>query len=181
MIALRGNGTERLVIRLIERRDIEEARLLHNDDQTLLNLTDISHVSEAQQEAWFQAISTSLTSRRYVARLRSDDSFVGVFRIDRIDPINRNAYVGADVVPKLRRKGYASDMFAYVLGYLFDQCGLHRATLSTLETNVRALSLYRKLGFAEEGRERQAIFRNGKFYDLINMGLLAQEWRARKK
>ena len=62
MIALCGNGTERLVIRLIERRDMEEARLLHNDDQTLLNLTDISHVSEAQQEAWFQAISTSLAS-----------------------------------------------------------------------------------------------------------------------
>jgi RimJ/RimL family protein N-acetyltransferase len=176
-----GNGTERLVIRLVERCDLEEARRLHNDDQTLLNLTDVSHVSEAQQEAWFHAISTSRSSRRYVARLRSDDSFVGVFRIDRIDLVNRNACVGADVVPKLRRKGYASEMFRYVLSYLFDQCGLHRATLSTLETNDRALALYRKLGFAVEGRERQAIFRNGQFHDLINMGLLAEEWRAHRK
>jgi RimJ/RimL family protein N-acetyltransferase len=177
---LPGNGTARLVIRLLERRDLEEARLLHNDDGTLSRLTDISHVSELQQEAWFQSMSTSRTSRRYVARLRSNDAFVGVFRIDRIDLSNRNAYVGADVVPTLRRNGYATEMFGYVLDYLFDQCALHRVALNTLNDNASALALYCKLGFVEEGRERQAIFRAGRFRDLVVMGLLADEWRKRR-
>jgi RimJ/RimL family protein N-acetyltransferase len=177
--ALPGNGTKRLVIRLLERRDLEEARVLHNDDETLTRLTDISHVSERQQEAWFDAMSTSRTSRRYVARLRSNDAFVGVFRVDRFDPWNRNALVGADVVPALRHQGYATEMFDYVLRYLFDQCGLHRVALSTLDDNAPALALYRKLGFVEEGRERQAIFREGAFRDLVVMGLLAAEWRQR--
>jgi RimJ/RimL family protein N-acetyltransferase len=176
---LPGNGTARLLVRLLERRDIEEARGLHNDDATLARLTDILHVSEAQQEAWFQSVSTSRTSRRYVARRREDDAFVGVFRIDRIDPLNRNAYVGADVAPGLRGQGYGAEMFGYFLRYLFEQCGLHRVALVTLETNAPALSLYRKLGFVEEGRERQAIFRDGRFQDLVAMGLLADEWRAR--
>ncbi len=174
------NGTARLIIRLLERRDLEEARILHNEDGTLSRLTDIWHVSESQQEAWFQSISTSRTSRRYVARLRSDDTFVGVFRVDRIDPWNRNAYVGADVVSALRREGYATEMFDYVLGYLFDQCGLHRVALATLEDNTSALALYRKLGFVEEGREREAIFRGGRFHDLVVMGLLAEAWRQRR-
>jgi RimJ/RimL family protein N-acetyltransferase len=177
---LPGNGTTRLVIRLLERRDLEEARLLHNDDGTLSRLTDISHVSEPQQEAWFQTMSTSRVSRRYVARLRSNDAFVGVFRIDRIDLWNRNAYVGADVVPTLRRNGYATEMFDYVLRYLFDQCGLHRVALNTAADNTSALALYRKLGFVEEGRERQAIFRAGRFHELVVMGLLADEWRKRR-
>jgi RimJ/RimL family protein N-acetyltransferase len=174
-------ATGRLIIRLLERRDLEEARRLHNDDSTLIRLTDISHVSEPQQEAWFQAISVSRTSRRYVARRRADDAFVGVFRIDRFDPINRNAYVGADVVPELRRQGYATEMFEYVLDYLFGQCGLHRVALVTLETNTEAIRLYQRLGFREEGRERQAIFRDGRFQDLIAMGLLDSEWKSRAR
>lgn len=173
------SGTDRLVIRLLERRDLEEVRRLHNHDETLLHLTDVWHVSETQQDAWFQAISSSRTARRYVGRRRADDGLVGVFRLDRIDPWNRNAYVGADVVPAMRRQGYAEEMFKYFLRYLFAQCGLHRVALVTLASNMAALPLYRKLGFVEEGRERQAIFRDGRFQDLVLMGLLVEEWRGR--
>ncbi|MFZ4808751.1 MAG: GNAT family N-acetyltransferase [Hyphomicrobiaceae bacterium] len=171
------NGSLRLVIRLIERRDIEEARVLHNEDGTLAKLTDIGHVSEAQQEGWFQSVSTSRTSRRYVARLRTDDSFVGVFRVDHIDLWNRNAMVGADVVAHMRRQGFAREMFEYVLDYLFKHCGLHRVGLVTLANNTAAIALYTKLGFVEEGREREAIFRDGRFQNLVAMGLLGREWR----
>lgn len=173
------NGTERLIIRIMERGDAEEARLLHNDDSTLTRLTDTAHVSEEAQMVWFQSMSTSKTSRRYVARLKSDSSFVGIFRIDRIDPWNRNACIGADVVSGLRNQGYATEMFGYFFKYLFDQCGLHRLSLVTIETNQPAMALYKKMGFIEEGRERQAILREGGYHDLICMSILADEWRAR--
>jgi RimJ/RimL family protein N-acetyltransferase len=176
-IPLPDNGTERLAIRLMERRDIEEARLLHNDDETLSRLSDISHVSEMQQEAWFQSVSTSKATRRYVARRRVDGAFVGVFRLDRLDPWNRNALVGADVAKNMRGQGYATEMYRYVLDYLFNQVGLHRVGLVTLETNTPAIGLYRKLGFVDEGVERQAIFRDGRFQGLVAMGLLAEEWQ----
>jgi RimJ/RimL family protein N-acetyltransferase len=171
------NGTRRLAIRLLERRDIEEARILHNDDATLARLTDVTHVTEPQQEAWFQSVSTSRTSRRYVARRRDDDAFVGLFRVDRIDLQNRNCLVGCDIVPSLRRQGHAREFYGYMLDYLFLQLGLHRVGLVTLADNDGALALYRALGFAEEGREREAIFRSGRFHDLVAMGLLASEWR----
>src|SRR5262249_16962953 len=123
MLDLPTNTTDRLVIRLLERRDLEEARRLHNDDSTLFYLTDVSYVSEAQQEAWFEALSTSRSSRRYVARRRSDDTFVGVFRVDRFDPTNRNAYVGADVVPALRKQGFATEMYEYAWAYILTKRG----------------------------------------------------------
>lgn len=175
-----ANGSERLMIRLMEHADIEEARVLHNDDTTLFRLSDISHVSEVAQSNWFQAMSTSKTSRRYVARLRSDNAFVGVFRVDRLDLACRSAYVGADVVAPLRGQGFATEMFHYIMSYLFDQHGLNRLALVTLETNTPAISLYKKLGFIEEGRERQAIFRDGRYQDLIAMSILQDEWQARK-
>lgn len=177
---LNRNGTERLIIRILEHRDLEEARILHNDDSTITQLTDVAHVSELQQESWFQSISTSRSSRRYVARLRSDGSFVGLFRIDRLDLQNRNCLVGCDVVPALRRQGFAREIYGYILDYLFLDLGLHRVGLVTIAENENAISLYRSLGFCLEGREREAIFRSGRLHDLLSMGLLAREWRNKK-
>lgn len=172
------NGTERLTIRIMESADAEEARLLHNQETTLYRLTDIAHVSQESQATWLQSISTSRTSRRYVARLKTDGCFVGVFRVDRIDPWNRNAVIGADIVEGLRGQGYATEIFRYFFEYFFEQCGFQRLALVTLESNAPAIKLYKKLGFVEEGRERQAIFREGKFQDLVCMGILSEEWRA---
>lgn len=174
------NGTARLAIRLMERADIEEVRLLHNNDRTLMRLTDVLHVSEVQQDAWFQSISASRVSRRYVARLRGDGAFVGIFRIDRIDMQNHNCLVGCDIVPVHRRRGFGEELFGYMLDYLFLQLGMHRVGLVTIAENQPALSLYRKLAFVTEGVEREAIFRDGQFHDLVTMGLLGVEWRARK-
>jgi RimJ/RimL family protein N-acetyltransferase len=169
------NRTDRLVIRIIERRDIEDARRLHNDDTVLFQLSDATHVSEIAQEKWFQAISESRQSKRYIARLAKDDAFVGVFRLDRIDLFNKSAIVGADIVDKYRRQGIATEMFNYFISYLFEQCGFNRLALTTLEINHPARDLYKKLGFKEEGMEREAIYRNGRYQNLISMGMLAKD------
>lgn len=43
--------------------------------------------------------------------------------------------------------------------------------------NEGAVRLYEKLGFKREGVEREAIFSNGKFWDIIELGMLEREWR----
>ena len=50
--------------------------------------------------------------------------------------------------------------------------GLHKLTLSVVPHNGAAIGLYRKFGFAEEGRREKQIRRsNGEIWDLIEMGL----------
>lgn len=172
------NFTDRLEIRLIERHDLEEARRLHNEDSTLFRLTDVEHVSEAKQERWFESISTSSSSKRYVVRERGTDDFVGVFRLDRLDWKNRNACVGLDIASGKRGHGYAREVYGYFFDYLFNQCGLHMLHLNTLADNDVAIGLYTKLGFVIEGRNREGAFRNGRFVDLICMSFLAEEYRG---
>jgi len=174
------NGTSRLRIRLMEHQDLEDLRVFHNQDDVLLKLTDPAHISQPQQEAWFAAASTSRSSRRYVARLRSTDALVGVFRIDSIDHVNGNAFVGCDIAPAHQGQGYATEFFVYMLDYLFDSCRLHRAELVTLHNNERAIKLYKKLGFVEEGARREALYRDGGYQDLLAMGLLASAWRIQR-
>jgi RimJ/RimL family protein N-acetyltransferase len=167
-----GNRTERLSIRILQDEDVEPARLLHNDDSTLLRLNDPQHVSQAQQEGWFQALSKSRTSRRYAVRETATGEFVGVFRIDEIDEINGSACVGLDITAEKRGNGYAPEIYGYFFDYFFEQRHLHRLYLAVLEINDVARNLYTKLGFTEEGRSREALFRDGAYRDLIWMSLL---------
>ncbi len=174
------NGCDGLIIRILEERDLEAARNLHNDDSVLLLLTDIRHISQLEQDSWYESISRSRTSRRYSILLEETGEFVGLFRLDHLDLQNRSAMVGLDIAQTFRGRGYAQIIYRYLLNYLFGQMGLNRLALVTLETNQPAIELYRSIGFVEEGRARQAIWRDGGFRDLIHFGLLCEEYEARQ-
>lgn len=169
-------SADKLIIRLLERQDIEFARCLHNDESVLMKLSDASHVSEFQQEKWFNSVSASLNNLRYTILEKATNEYVGVFRVDNIDMGNRSVCVGLDIAKSKRGQGYARDAYNYFLDYFFAQRGFHRVYLATLETNAVASSLYMKLGFEVEGRSREAIFRDGKFQDLVWMSILASDY-----
>jgi hypothetical protein len=65
-----------------------------------------------------------------------------------------------------------------MLDHAFGTLGLHRVGLAVFEFNERAIRAYRKCGFVAEGRAREAIWRDGRFWDEIEMSILQEEWRA---
>jgi ribosomal-protein-alanine N-acetyltransferase len=170
--------TARLEIREITESDLEEVRLLHNEFSTLKWLSDISIVTQAQQLKWFLNLKNSAKNRRYVARTIADSTIVGVFRLDDIDLQNKTAQVGLDIEKSFRQKGYATEIYGEMLAHIFNYLGMNRVSLVTLCNNLPAIALYSKMGFKKEGTLREAIFRDGKFLDLIQYGLLFEEWKS---
>lgn len=167
---------DKLSYRILERGDLEFARLLHNEDETLLFLSDIEQISEPQQEQWFEAVSLSAASRRYVVTENISGDYVGIFRVDKLDWKNRSVCVGLDIISTKRGNGYSYLIYNHFFDYLFCQCGLKRIYLATLDSNEIAQKIYNKLGFVKEGRSRAAIYREGRFQDLIWMSILSEEY-----
>ncbi|KAK3937267.1 hypothetical protein QBC46DRAFT_366359 [Diplogelasinospora grovesii] len=65
------------------------------------------------------------------------------------------------------------------IGYVaFRQGNYHRVALSTVSYNERAIKVYRRVGFMEEGRHREAHWYDRKCYDGIDFGILESEWAA---
>jgi len=61
--------------------------------------------------------------------------------------------------------------------YGFERMRLHKISLSVVTENLSAVHVYRKVGFVEEGRLRQVFRRDGRWYDMVTMGLFAEELR----
>ena len=77
-------------------------------------------------------------------------------------------------------RGYGTDAVRLIVGYGFREVGLHRIQLGVYSFNARAIAAYRKAGFVEEGRRREAIHHDGRWYDNVQMSILAHEWAAER-
>ena len=77
-------------------------------------------------------------------------------------------------------RGLGTEVTELMLGHAFERLGLHRVGLSVFSYNLRAVKAYQKAGFKIEGRLREAILRDGRYWDEIQMGALAGEWFERQ-
>ncbi len=74
-------------------------------------------------------------------------------------------------------KGIGTACTAFACEYGFRQLNLRRIYLEVLADNERAASLYRKLGFKDEGRLREHQYKDGRYVDVLVMGLLRDEFK----
>jgi RimJ/RimL family protein N-acetyltransferase len=78
--------------------------------------------------------------------------------------------------PADRGKGYGSEALGMALRYAFAELNLHRLEAIVPEYNQAALRLFERAGFVPEVRQRQALARDGRRWDLLRLGILKQEW-----
>jgi len=78
--------------------------------------------------------------------------------------------LGMLVAKPYRELGLGTAMLTYLLAWAYD-VGLEKVDLEVFSTNRRAINLYRKFGFIEEGRRRRAFRLLDRYADDVMMGL----------
>lgn len=160
---------EGLSIRRVDIQDIEF--LIELRSLVWESLGNIAFLSKINQEEWI-VNTTKDVGKLYCILSNEYDENIGMVRFDEIDYINRSIRVGGDITPKHQGRGYGTKMMRIIKKYCFDYLNMNRLWLMVLESNIKAYNLYIKEGFEEEGRQRQAIYRNGEYQDYILMGML---------
>jgi RimJ/RimL family protein N-acetyltransferase len=112
-------------------------------------------------------------------RKLDDDRLLGDINLDVMNEWgSRDAFVGIGVGDRNDwGKGYGTDAMKIMLRYAFTELNLRRVTLSVFEYNPRAIRSYEKVGFRHEGRLRSILLRDGKRWDMLYMGILAEDWK----
>lgn len=77
-------------------------------------------------------------------------------------------------------KEYGPEVMRWGMEYLLNTLGMHRCSLHASAQNVYAVRSYEKVGFIYEGKMRKTHLRNGEWQDTIVMGMLEEDWRAKK-
>ena len=87
--------------------------------------------------------------------------------------------MGLSIVAEHRDKGYGAEAIKWILDWGFKIAGLHRISVNCFEWKARAIGTYQRLGFLVEGRRREALWYDGGWKDLLELGILEEEWRKR--
>lgn len=106
------------------------------------------------------------------------NQMIGTVSLEDINYINRTATLGIFIGDKnFRGNGYGTEAIRLLLDYGFNYMNLNNIKLDVMEFNERAIKCYEKCGFKEYGRRRKFGFINGKYYDRIEMDILAEEFK----
>lgn len=167
-----------VTLRAFESDDLTKNHAFVNDaDTALLMLRGFPLPSSYADEQQWLGQQTSYTRGEYQFAVDNEDGeLIGRCGITRIDWKNRSGDLAIMIGSAFRGKGYGSDAMRVLCGFAFRQMNLHHLKVSVLAFNHAAIACYEKIGFVREGVLREDVFRNGRYTDVIELGLLESEW-----
>ncbi|MGC8567960.1 MAG: GNAT family N-acetyltransferase [Candidatus Micrarchaeia archaeon] len=108
-------------------------------------------------------------------RLKKEASLIGICSADKLDYVNMNCEIGFWLGSDYRGKGYAYAAVTLLVYFAFNGLGMHRISAKTLDSNLQSRRLLEKIGFSEEGKLKESVRIDNKYYDAIEYGLLKTE------
>jgi diamine N-acetyltransferase len=134
---------------------------------------------EEGEVAHFEQTSAHAGEAWFTVYIRSHLLPIGIAGLKDIDHLRRIAEFVMFIGDKTAwGKGYGTETTRLVLDYGFTALGLHNILLQVFDFNERALAVYRRVGFRELGRRREAYRVGGRVYDVIYMDYLASEFES---
>ncbi len=168
---------ERIYLRALDSGDLDRCLRWMNDAEILAMLGRRLPMGRAAEREWLEAQSKDDSEMNLAIVLKEDDRHIGNCGFPEIDYANRSAAFGILLGEKdVWGCGYGPEAARLIVGYGFDQLGLHRIRLLVYAFNERAIRAYEKTGFVREGTLREAYYRHGAFHDTIVMSVLESEW-----
>lgn len=173
---------ERIGLRYPRKESIDLYLAWMNDLDILQYLLRIRPMGRAEEEEWFANLSKRPDDLVLEIVSLEKSVPIGVCGLHRISSSNRSAEIGISIGDKLQwSRGYGREAMGLLCRYGFDVLNLYRIGLNVYAYNERGIRCYERVGFKHEGRRRAARFWNGKYWDILEMGLLESEWRSARE
>ena len=107
------------------------------------------------------------------------NKLIGTIGLENINSAQRSAELGIFIGDsEFRGSGYGTEAIKLLLEYGFKFLNLHSIRLSLISVNERAHKCYLKCGFKDVGFNRDRFFVNEKYYDMLHMDILENEFEG---
>ena len=152
-----------------------------SEAETSIYLLSFSHILTLQQEQDYLLSAVRGLPYQQIFSIINifDNKLVGNCSLHQIDMINRSAefviYIGEKEV---RGHGIGTEAALLALDYAFGMLNLHSVWLRVFEFNKRGHKLFKKIGFKDVGRMREARLIGKNKYDVLYMDILESEYKS---
>ncbi len=168
---------KRVTLWALERHDLMKNYVWGNDPE-LIHLAGMSPYPKSswEIEKWYEAVIANPSGRVYSIRTKEGE-YIGNIELAGVDNRCGKGEIGIIIGDRQHlEQGYGEEAIRLLASFAFREMRLHRVSATVLEFNERALKCFKKCGFTEEGRQRQAFFSGGRYWDIVQLGLLESEY-----
>lgn len=150
-----------------------------NDEEIIFYSEESDYEPQAPEET--KGMLNNLIQKEDMVHLtifsRVSNQPIGYCLLACIDKFHHKAKIGITIGSKSEwGKSYGEEALTGLLHYAFDELELNRITAEVFAFNKRAIKLFEKLGFKQEGKIRENVYKNGNYHDELIFGLLKKEW-----
>nr|ABE11552.1 spermidine n1-acetyltransferase [Vibrio anguillarum] len=160
-----------LSLRALERGDLRFIHDLNNNRNIMSYWFEEPYESFDELEELYNKHIHDNAERRFVVENR-DKELIGLVELIEIDYIHRSGEFQIIITPEHQGKGFAQTLINKALDYSFTILNLHKIYLHVSTENEKAIHLYQKAGFVEEGHLVEKFFINGQYRDVKRMYIL---------
>lgn len=137
--------------------------------------------SEADLEADYRNMAENASNIVFAITEKTSSQTIGTIGLYQIQWPARRAQMNILIGdPSSWNKGYGTEALSLLCDYAFSMVNLELIFLGVNAENKGAIRSYEKAGFVHEGRRRNLVYRNGRYFDSLMMSLLRSEWVARQ-
>lgn len=169
---------DRVALRPLAAGDLRKLVKWYGDPRVIHFLGRGSPVTLAEEERWFRDYERKPDEQIFAIEV--DGRHVGNLGLHHVDRVHRKADLGIVIgETTLWSRGFGTEAIRLGLTYAFEDLGMNKVALDVLEYNHRAIRSYEKCGFQREGIQRQDVYKDGRFVNVLRMSILVDEFRAR--
>ena len=167
---------DKVALRALEPSDAESLHGWHADHEfSVLDGVPYPTTLSSWEEFVREANTPSWASVTFAIEAETAE-LVGYVALKRVRSEARSAEFGIAIAREHWGKGFGRDATEIILRFAFGEMNLHRVSMEVADYNERGRRLYKACGFKEEGRMRDARFRDGRYCDNIVMSILYREF-----
>ncbi|MBI5933683.1 MAG: GNAT family N-acetyltransferase [Chloroflexi bacterium] len=176
--------TERLALRQFHEEDLEAFLAYRNEPQVakyqswdipyprekaVKFIEEMKGKSHAVTDDWFQAAIVLKAGGEAIG----DCAYI-------VKSEGNQSVIGYSLASKYWGKGYAAEALRRLLGYLFEERGVHRVIADTDAENVASWKTLERLGFRREAHFVESLWFKGNWASEYHYAMLEREWKLLK-
>jgi diamine N-acetyltransferase len=172
---------EKIKLVPLEKDDLAKSRSWVNDVSLNSRMLRVLPVTQGEQERWYQDIANDPSKIVFAIKTLKGKEHIGNTGLYHTDWIHRRAEFWILIGEQdFWKQGVGSEVVSLMQRYAFKSLNLNRLYLNVGVDNREAIALYRKLDFVQEGILREHYYIEGRYYDIVTMAILRNDYDAQK-